>query len=246
MAAKKTSIHNTTNIINISRFEGKSIIPLNNPLVQRYDKLGCKCIPVTLKHSLRVNTLKIPEKIIIDRLKKLKVELKKIPFTRYGYYHEAKFSLGATPEYLQGYYYLQEAASQLPVHVLDPQKNESILDMCACPGSKTTQIAQYMENTGKIVAIDNDSRRLFALRNNLERCGVTNAVLYKKDARFTSDFGIQFDKVLLDVPCSGNYVIEENFFVNKSVFGIMERARLQKELIRAAIKVLKKDGILVY
>jgi NOL1/NOP2/sun family putative RNA methylase len=221
-------------------------IPINNTLVKRYKSLGCTCQNIELKHSLRVNTLKIPEAEIIMRLKDLGVKLTKISYTDYGYHYDAKFSLGATPEYLQGYYYLQEAASQLPPKILEPRPDDKVLDMCAAPGSKTTEIAQYMQNKGIIVALDADPRRLFALRNNLERCSVTNVILYKKDSRFVSDLGMQFDKILLDAPCTGNYIVEKDFFTKKSVDGIRERARLQKELLKAAIKVLKKDGTLVY
>ncbi|MGV8141273.1 MAG: NOL1/NOP2/sun family putative RNA methylase [Candidatus Woesearchaeota archaeon] len=224
----------------------RQIIPLNNTLVKRYNSLGCMCKNIELKHSLRVNTLKISETEIIERLKGLGVKLTKIPYTDYGYYYNAKFSLGATPEYLQGYYYLQEAASQLPPKVLAPKSEDTVLDMCAAPGSKTTQIAQYMKNNGTIIALDADPRRLFALRNNLERCGITNTILYKKDSRFVFDLGMQFDKILLDAPCSGNYVVEKEFFTKKSVDGIRERARLQKELLKSAIRVLKKGGTLVY
>jgi NOL1/NOP2/sun family putative RNA methylase len=221
-------------------------IPLNNTLVKRYNALGCSCKIITLKPSLRVNTLKIEEKEIVSRLKNLNVKLEKISYTDFGYYYESKFSLGATSEYLQGFYYLQEAASQLPAQVLDPKPGEKILDMCAAPGSKTTQIGQYMNNKGMIVALDSNPRRLFALRNNLERCGINNMILYKKDARFVFDLKLEFDRVLLDAPCSGNYIIEEDFFLKKSVDGIRERSRLQKELLKAAIKVLKKGGTLVY
>ncbi|HEY9702472.1 MAG TPA: RsmB/NOP family class I SAM-dependent RNA methyltransferase [Allocoleopsis sp.] len=221
-------------------------IPLNNPLVKRYNMLGCECKLINLKQSLRINTLKVDEKKIIDRLKSLNIKLTKIPFTTHGYYYESKFSLGATNEYLQGFYYLQEAASQLPAIVLDPKPGEIVLDMCAAPGSKTTQIGMYMNNSGILVALDSDPRRLLAVRNNLERCGVTNGILYKKDSRFVFDLGMQFDKILLDAPCTGNYAIEEDFFIKKSVHGIRERARLQRELLKAAIKVLKKDGALVY
>jgi NOL1/NOP2/sun family putative RNA methylase len=221
-------------------------IPINNTLVKRYQALGYTCKLIDLQQSLRVNTLKTTEKEIISRLKSIGVNLTKIDYTDFGYYYKATFSLGATSEYLQGYYYLQEAASQLPPQVLEPKPDEVILDMCAAPGSKTTEIAQYMKNTGTLVALDADPRRLFALRNNLERCGVNNTLLYRKDARFVFDLGLQFDKVLLDAPCSGNYTIEEDFFIKKSVDGIRERSRLQKELLKAAVKVLKKNGILVY
>ncbi|MGV8171582.1 MAG: NOL1/NOP2/sun family putative RNA methylase [Candidatus Woesearchaeota archaeon] len=233
-------------INSIQKKDKKSSIPLNNTLVKRYASLGYTCKIVSLKPSLRINTLKTSENEIVSRLKTLGVKLDKISYTDYGYYYDTKFSLGATSEYLQGQYYIQEAASQLPSQVLAPKPEDTVLDMCAAPGSKTTQIAQYMKNEGTIVALDSDPRRLFALRNNLERCGVTNTILYKKDSRFVFDLGLQFDKILLDAPCSGNYVIEEEFFIKKSVDGIRERARLQKELLKAAIRALKKGGTLVY
>jgi len=217
-----------------------------NQLIKRYQELGCSCKAIKLKETLRINTLKTQEKEIVSRLKELKVKLTKIPYTDYGYFYDSKFSLASTTEYLNGYVYIQESASQLPAKVLDPKPEDVILDMCASPGSKTTQMAALMENKGIIMAVDNDSRRLLSLRNNLERCGVENTMLYKKDARFIMDFKMEFDKVLLDAPCSGNYVIEEKFFQTKNIPGILERSRIQKELLRAAVKVLKKNGILVY
>jgi 16S rRNA C967 or C1407 C5-methylase (RsmB/RsmF family) len=87
---------------------------------------------------------------------------------------------------------------------------------------------------------------LESLRNNIERLGIKNTVLYKKDARFVSDLGLKFDKILLDASCSGNFADEENWFQIKSLEGIKERARLQRELLKAAVKVLKEDGTLVY
>jgi len=118
--------------------------------------------------------------------------------------------------------------------------------MSAAPGGKTTQMAQWMGNEGKIIGLDIGSYRLAALRNNLERLGVQNVALYQKDARYVDDLGFKFDKVLLDAPCSGNYVREKEFFQIKSIEGFLDRQNLQKELLKAALKVLKKDGILVY
>lgn len=216
--------------------------------LRRYEELGEIFAPeeFVLKKSLRVNTLKNSETVLIERLKKEKVTLVKIPFLNNGYFYESDFSLGATPEYLQGYYYLQEAASQLPAAVLDPKSDELVLDMSAAPGGKTTQLADYMQNKGSIMALDNNVHRLESLRNNIERLGVTNTLIYKKDARFATDFKLEFDKILLDAPCSSNFADEENWFNMKSVEGFKERARLQKELLKAAVKSLKKGGVLVY
>lgn len=219
-----------------------------NIFMKRYEKLGQKFEPaeISVRKSLRVNTLKIDERTLIDRLQKQRIALKKIDFLEHGYNYEAPFSMGATPEFLFGYYYLQEAASQLPVQVLAPNEHDLVLDMAASPGSKTTQMAQCMRNKGKIIALDNNYPRLFSLRINLERMGVRNVLVYKKDARFVLDFGLEFDKILLDAPCSGNYCIEENYFEHKTLDGVKERSRLQKELLKAAVKVLKVNGVLVY
>ncbi len=217
-----------------------------NVFEKRYQELGCRISKINLKKAIRINTLKVDEEEMVGRLRKEKVKLERIPWLRHAYYTDAKFSVGSTPEYLMGYYYIQEAASQFPVNVLDPKKDESVLDMSAAPGGKTTQIAQWMGNEGKIIALDIGTHRLTSLRNNLERLGVRNVAVYQKDARYADDLGLMFDKILLDAPCSGNYVWEEEFFGIKTVDGFLDRQNLQKELLRAALKVLKKDGVLVY
>lgn len=216
--------------------------------LRRYSKLGEKFDPSTieLKDSLRVNELKIKEEKLVSRLRKNDVKLVKVPFLNKGYFWEAEFSLGSTPEYLMGYYYLQEAASQLPAQVLKPESGEKVLDMAAAPGGKTTQLAGYMDNEGVIIALDNNLSRLESVRNNIERLGVKNVITYKKDARFVSDFDIEFDKVLLDAPCSGNFTNDKDWFQKRDLRGIQERALLQKELLKEAVKVLKKNSVLVY
>ncbi len=219
-----------------------------NFFLRRYKELGHDIDPekVQLRQCIRINTLKIAEDVLVRRLKKKKVRLEKVPFTDHGYWAEADFSLSSTAEYLHGYFYIQEAASQLPVRVLSPEKGECVLDMAAAPGSKTTQIAQYMKNQGTIIALDSNASRLRALKNNLERCGVKDCLVYQKDAAHAQDFGVIFDKVLLDAPCSGNFVADPGWFDKRSLEGVKEQAKLQKSLLRAAVQVLKPSGALVY
>jgi tRNA (cytosine40_48-C5)-methyltransferase len=217
-----------------------------NIFEKRYESFGCQISPVELRQAIRVNTLKIDEHKLIKRLEREKVQLEKIPWLKYGYYADAEFSIGSTPEYLMGYYYKQEAASQFPVQVLNPNKEEFVLDMSAAPGGKTTQISQYMENQGKIIAVDIETHRLNALKNNLERLGIKNVIVVRKDARFIDDLGFLFDKILLDAPCAGNYAKDAEWFEKKTVEGFLERQNLQKELLKSAIRVLKKNGVLVY
>ncbi len=221
-----------------------------NKFLQRYSEIFGedfkKLKEVRIKPALRVNTLKISEKELVKRLRAENAKTEKIPFTDFGYFVESKFSLGSAPEYLFGYYYTQESASQLPVQVLRPAKNEIVLDMAAAPGGKTTQIAQYMENKGVLVALDTEDFRLQALRNNLERMGIANCIVYKKDGQDVSDLGIKFDKILLDAPCSGNFIVDPKWFDKKSLEGFRERTELQKKLLKAAVSVLKDGGVLVY
>ena len=185
-----------------------------NFFLRRYEQLGESFDPLDfqLRRSLRVNTLKISECDLVKRLKAKGVKLEKIPFLKDGYWYESEFSLGSTNEYLQGYYYLQEAASQLSVQVLNPKSGEYVLDMSAAPGGKTSQIASFMENKGLIVAADANVLRLDSLSNNLERLGVKIALIYKKDTRYIDDFGLKFDKILLDAPCSGNFAEDKDWF----------------------------------
>lgn len=194
-----------------------------------------------IPQTIRVNTLKISEKEFVERFSR-KAKLEKIGFTDFGYRIKSNFSIGSTQEYLQGFYYIQEAAAQLPVKVLEPKG--LVLEIAAAPGGKTTQLAQYMKNKGEIIAVD--IGKLDALKNNLERCGVRNCIIYKKDGRHVADFGLKFDKILLDAPCSGNFVTDKKWFDKRSIKGIEERSVMQKALLAGALSVLKKNGVLVY
>ncbi|MBU0461123.1 MAG: RsmB/NOP family class I SAM-dependent RNA methyltransferase [Nanoarchaeota archaeon] len=219
-----------------------------NRFLERYKKLGQDIDPneIKIKPSLRVNTLKINESDLIRRLKNKKVRLEKIPFLENGYWYESAFSLGSTPEYLQGYYYLQEAASQLPAQALSPAKDDVVLDCCAAPGSKTTQLAQIMDNEGMIIALDNNKKRLESLKNNVERMGVKNAMIYQIDAKMVKSLGMIFDKILVDAPCSGNFAIDKDWLTKRDMAGIKNNAMKQKSIISICINILKPDGILVY
>jgi len=219
-----------------------------NIFTKRYKEMGQDIDPekVEVRKSIRINTLKASEEDIVQRLRERGVKLKKVPFCRYGYWTEADFSLSTTQEYLQGHYYIQEAASQLPVQVLNPSPDDSVLDMCAAPGSKTTQLAQWMGNKGQLIALDSSRFRLSAVKNNLERCSVKNCVVFHKDSVHAADVGIKFDKVLLDAPCSGNFAIDTDWFQKRTLDDIKAQTKIQKALLRAAASCLKRGGVLVY
>ena len=118
--------------------------------------------------------------------------------------------------------------------------------MSAAPGGKTTQIAQYMDNEGVIVALDPNNMRLMSLRNNLERLGVKNTIIYQMDAKFVNDLGMKFDKILLDAPCSGNFAVDNEWLDKRKLEDIKNASKTQKQLLAAAVDVLKDKGELIY
>ena len=144
-----------------------------------------------------------------------------------------------------GEHSLQETASQYPVQVLAPAFSDLVLDMASAPGGKTTQAAAYMQNKGTIVAIDINRERLYATENNVERCGVTNTSIHHIDALDLPEKQ-GFTKILLDAPCSGNYVTDPNWFNKRTQKDIIQNAELQKQLLAKAYALLMPEGILVY
>lgn len=191
--------------------------------------------------------MNIKPAVVLDRLRHRGLKLEKIPFLEYGYWVEkSKFSIGATSEYLLGLYSIQEAAAQIPILFFTELKNRKVLDACAAPGGKTTQLADSMSNTGIIVALDVDRRRLTALTNHLERCRSKNTIVYDLDAREVTQLNLKFDRVLCDMPCSGNFVTDEGWFQRRTIEDVKRNAKLQREILAAAVNVLNDDGEIVY
>lgn len=215
--------------------------------IKRYRKLGWEFRNVTPKHALRINSMNVKGFNLVERLESLGFKLEKVPFLKNGYWVlESKFSVGATIEYLLGYCSIQEAAAQIPASLFTDLKGRKVLDACAAPGGKTVQLADIMENTGFIVALDVKRLRLNALANQLERCRVKNTVVYQLDARKASKLGVKFDRILLDVPCSGNFATDKNWFKRRTIEDVKRNAQLQKEILAEAAKILENDGELVY
>ena len=134
----------------------------------------------------------------------------------------------------------------IPPLVLEPQPGEVILDMCAAPGSKATQIAQYMENKGVLVANDFKGDRIAALGINMQRCGVSNAVISLMMGERFKDF--EFDRILVDAPCSGTGTIRKSPRTLRiwNTNMTLKLSSAQKRLIVNAFDNLKKGGVLVY
>lgn len=162
--------------------------------------------------------------------------------------YESRVPIGATPEYLAGHYMLQSASSLLPVMALDARPGERVLDMAAAPGGKTTYIAQTMKNSGVIVANDSKKERLRALQFNVQRLGISNTIVTNYDGRKLTHVMNNFDRVLLDAPCTGLGIISKDPSIKaeKLLIDIQKHSHLQKELILSAIDCCKPNGVIVY
>jgi 16S rRNA (cytosine1407-C5)-methyltransferase len=138
----------------------------------------------------------------------------------------------------------------IPAIVLDPKPGEHILDLTAAPGSKTTQIASLMHNKGSIVANDISNNRIYKLKANLQKYGVTNTQIKHKAAeRLWQDHYEEFDKVLLDAPCSMESIfIEQELetYEDWSVKKIKHLAHKQQWMLRSAISACKAGGVIIY
>lgn len=216
--------------------------------VERYRKLGWEYRETRIRQAIRINIVNSKNPSDVERrLRGLGLVLSKIPFLQHGYWVEkTRFSVGATTEYLSGLYSIQEAAAQLPAMLFTELRGKTILDACAAPGGKTTQLADLMGNRGMIVALDVEKGRLVALSNQLERCRTKNVVVYEKDARQISQLNMRFDRILLDLPCSGNFVTDKAWFGRRTLKDVKRNATLQKEILASTEKTMEDDGEIVY
>ena len=231
-------------------FRGSAILRLMSDkefFADRYRQLGWEFDDVQPRQAIRVNVTNAEGKNLEERLRAIGVQLEKIPFLETGYWvRKSKVSVGATAEYLSGLYSIQEAAAQIPATLLTDLKGRTVLDACAAPGGKTVQLADLMGNTGVIVALDVKKRRLAALSNHLERCHVSNAVVYHIDARQASRLKMKFDRILLDAPCSGNFATDRDWFKRRTLDDVKRNAKLQREILAEAAACLSDSGEIVY
>ncbi|ASJ14001.1 tRNA (cytosine(49)-C(5))-methyltransferase [Thermococcus radiotolerans] len=199
-----------------------------------------------LRQSIRVNTLKAPLEVVVERLKE-EFELEPVPWVREGFFINVD-NLAKVPEHSLGLIFGQEASSMIPPVVLDPKPGELVLDMAAAPGSKTGQMAQYMKNEGCIVANDPKLSRANVLIANLNRMGVLIARVTTKDGAYFGRFENTFDRILLDAPCSSVGMIRKRwkFLESWRLRGVIKYMNIQKRLILAAYRALKPGGTLVY
>lgn len=205
--------------------------------------------------SIRCNTLKINSEELKKRLEK-KWQISQ-PFLDYPEVMIVENrlepgELGKSREHLLGYFYVQEIASMMPMFALQPKQNEILVDLCASPGSKTTQASALMQNKGTIIANDKDISRISILSANLEKIGATNTIVTRHDGVVLCEklkkLNFKADKILVDVPCSGEGNIRSNpaTFLMWNIKVIEKLSRMQKKLAESALSILKEGGELLY
>jgi 16S rRNA (cytosine1407-C5)-methyltransferase len=206
--------------------------------------------------SIRCNTIKKSPEELKEKLAKIGWKINQ-PYEKHPEIMiiESNLSpgeLGKAREHILGYFYVQEISSMMPLLALKPTKDESFLDLCASPGSKTTQAAALMENQGILIANDNKLGRMVILCSNLEKCGVSNTIVTRHDGiqlcKRLAKQGYRFDKILVDAPCSGEGTLRSSpkTFITWNMNTVENLSQQQKMLAAHAFEILKDGGEMIY
>jgi len=226
------------------RSEVTDLLPRYRTVVPDWDRFldACRRPPPT---TVRTNTLRITPKDLRERLLQQGISTSRLPWE--ATLLEVDRPVGTTIEHWLGLLYVQEAVQVLPVIALDPQPGDAVLDLCAAPGGKSTQIAARMEGIGPLIANEPNGRRQQALLANVNRLGILNATItsYRGES---FPLRARFDRILVDVPCSAEGTLrkEPSLRAGASTGTIARLGRLQKRLIVRAYDLLRPGGVLVY
>ena len=172
-----------------------------------------------------------------------------VPWEPQGWYYDGNARPGLHIWHEAGVYYLQEASAMAPVVLLDPQPGETVCDLCAAPGGKTTQIAGRMAGEGLLLCNEINPKRAKILSRNIERMGVANALVTNEHpAELAKRFPGAFDRVLIDAPCSGEGMFrkEEAAVTDWSLETVSMCARRQAEILHSGAQMVRPGGRLVY
>lgn len=177
------------------------------------------------------------------------LHLSRVPWAENGYYYETADQPGKHPYHAAGVYYIQEPSAMAPAELLEVQPGERVLDLCAAPGGKSTQIAAKLGGEGFLLCNEINAARAKILSENVERMGIANAyVTNETPARLAEIFQEYFDKVLVDAPCSGEGMFRKNEAACEewSSENVSMCALRQDEILDCAARMLRPGGKLVY
>lgn len=196
--------------------------------------------------GIRVNT----EKISVEEFLALTpFHLTRVPWTSNGFYYQRDEAVTRHPHYFAGLYYVQEPSAMLPASRLPVDPGDLVLDLCAAPGGKATELSSRLGGTGLLVANDASASRAKALVKNLAVWGSSNCCITGETPReLLQAFGCCFDRILVDAPCSGEGMFRKDSSLAEAwrERGPRQYAPLQKEILDHAVRMLRPGGMLVY
>lgn len=196
--------------------------------------------------ALRLNPLKTDRNTFLD---KCSFSLQKVPWAKEGFYYESEDQPGKHPFHEAGVYYIQEPSAMASAEYLDVKPGERVLDLCAAPGGKSTQIAGKMQGQGLLISNEIHPTRAKILSENMERMGICNAIVTNETPQKLADVFIEyFDKIMVDAPCSGEGMFHKNEIACQewSIDNIKLCANRQDEILDCAAKMLRPGGRMVY
>lgn len=196
--------------------------------------------------ALRINPLK---GTVDTFLKKVSYPLTPVPWEKNGFYYGKDETPGKHPYHEAGVYYIQEPSAMAPAAYLDAQPGERILDLCAAPGGKSTQIAAAMQGEGLLVSNEIHPARAKILSENIERMGIRNAMVTNESPQTLANvFTDYFDRVMVDAPCSGEGMFRKNeeACTEWSIDNVGLCAKRQLEILNCAASMLRPGGRMVY
>lgn len=199
------------------------------------------------KKGFRINNLKVSK----DEFKRVNPfeKIDEIPFINNGYYYSLDENISKHPYYHAGLFYLQEPSAMLPANRLPIEKDDFVLDLCAAPGGKATELAAKLDGTGVLYANDISASRAKALLKNLENCGANNFyVTAQAPNELASKLKGYFNKILVDAPCSGEGMFrkDESLIASWEENGPEYYAKIQKDVLDSAVELLSDGGMLMY
>ena len=199
-----------------------------------------------VKSAVRINTLKLTP----DGFRSVSpFTLEPVPWIPNGFYYNESDVPSKHPYYYAGLYYLQEPSAMTPANLLPVEPGDKVLDLCAAPGGKSTELAAKLQGKGLLVSNDISNSRAKALLKNIELFGAVNAVVMSEPSdRLAERFPEFFDKILVDAPCSGEGMFRKQPAIMKNweQYGTEYYNKLQKEILENAYKMLRPGGMLLY
>ena len=199
--------------------------------------------------DLRINPLKSTIAEIETAFKSQNISVSRIPHLPQALrLNGSSGAIQNLPGYSEGWWTIQDSSAQLVTHLLDPQPGETIIDVCAAPGGKTTHIAELIQDTGTIYACDKTENRLKRLKENADRLQIKSIQIHTGDSRQFPEFIDLADRVLLDAPCSGLGTLHRRADArwHHTPENIQAQSQLQSELLANAATFVKSGGVLVY